>query len=215
MAAKNQIKSLGCLSFAILLLITNGLCAQELVDPLRGVGIEKLLEEGGDIFLVRIKNAQRGAAPSFCKYDYAAEVINIYRWKNKETSKKPPEQIKFSSVVGFRVDDYALVLRNHRSDRLSPRDQKSCVEEIKKRLGQKAILLRQDELIRVYELSGDLFALLPYRYFWSSNVPVYSRETSLPKNERYTMLRMIDGHLDGDFFLLNDLLKPLTQPDKR
>lgn len=189
--------------------------AEELADPLKGIPISKLLADGGDVFLIKIKEIKLASQNNFCRYSYSASVINVYRSNKGEILKKRNAQIEFSSGSRLQIDGLFLVIKNHRSDRLNPKFQDSCMRQIYKKKSERSFLIRQDEVVKIYESGDKYFAFLPYRRLSHHGQKVLTREIKYVGNDEYLTLDISDEPLDGEFFLLDDLLKPLTQPDKR
>lgn len=185
--------------FVLLFLFVFVVKGGELTDPLRGVAVDHLLEDQGDVFLVKIDNARRGA--DACRYEYTASVLHEYRGVDRVG-----EVVSFATHSPLRVDDYLLIIRNANSVDLNPGSQTRCRMETIDRLGSDAFMLRQDEIVPVYELNDEYFAFLPYRMFSSDLPGVYDRKINLPEDPVYTMLRSAGGIADGKFVRLDNLL---------
>lgn len=185
--------------------------SQGVGESVEGLRIERLMEDGGDVFLVKIDTARQGTPGAVCEYDYTASTLDAYRWQGDTAPNQWPERIKFSSTEGFRINDLVLVLRNHRSDKLNPNQQDSCRKQMDERMGGESLLLRWDELVPVFKLDDKHYALLGRRQFSSGQPKVFSRETKVVGPGKYAMLAFAGGRSDGDFVLLEDLLKPLAE----
>lgn len=195
-----------CALALLLLLVSLSVKGDELIDPLRGVSVDQLLNERGDVVLIKINNAHRGPYLGFCQYEYDANVIRIYR--NSEYIYN--ENVSFSTSLQLRIDDYFVILRNNNSNELDYNEQIKCQAETKKRLGKKSFMIRQDELLSVYEFNEEYYAFLPYRRFWSDLPGVFDRQVNLPDDSYYTMLRSAGGIADGKFVRLDQLLYSIS-----
>lgn len=209
----NRMALMFVLCFSIVL---NPIRAEVLVDPLRGESIERLLSTSKSIFLVQIDSAKRQSAFGLCKYDYAATITEIY--KQTDINKKPFRQKKllFSSAARFRVDDNILVISRKDSSKLNltTQEREKCKQEVAIRLGKEGFTLTSDEFVPVVVFHDRYYAFLPIRYFWAAKLPVATRRIGMSKEE-LIMLGSADGSLDGDFYLLDDLLKSITGLDKK
>lgn len=193
------------LFLSVFLLIQSNAFGNELVDPLRGLSLERTFKESNRVLLVQITSASRGSA-DFCRYDYSATVLRLYKLTDKTYSVQ--SQVEFSSSDPLRIDDKILIIKNHESDNLNPKAQAACRVQIKNRLGKNALLVRNNEIVHVYGNDAKLYAFLPFRHFWSLHAAVTTRETKIPNDgARYALLRIADGCLDGQFYDLDELVK--------
>lgn len=175
---------------------------QPLSDPLRGISVERLISEGGDIYTITITKALRNENPP-CQYAYFGSVNHVYR----SASLKASMEVSFVSNERFRIDDHLLVIINHHPGYSKSAARNDCAAHAKSQFGPRTFLLSRSETLEILRQGQDWYAFLPYRYFWSIAKPVTSRVTAIPNDgARYSLLRIADGRLDGDFIALSALL---------